>query len=261
MRDAIKQHKIEDFYANTIKVIRDSVLGAATAEGKRPGRLFPENGMRIYDLEVLDVKIGDETIENLLVLAQDSVVKQNLAISSEKRSLDYVEQSENIKQKIAALKASTTRQDLDLQIEETRSQLLLSMEKLQSEILSQQKALDARLQNQETIAQIKEKELMRKRNEANLNTEIEQKRLELRLEELKAEVAGVVDRAKAVSPELVAALQAFGDKTLAEKLAESMAPLAILGGKSITEVFAQLLKGTNLEDVLKKKVLPSLKDN
>lgn len=261
LRGAIKQHKIEDFYANTIKVIRDSVLGAATAEGKRPGRLFPENGMRIYDLEVLDVKIGDETIENLLVQAQHSVVKQNLAISSEKRSLDYVEQSENIKQKIAALKASTTRQDLDLQIEETKSQLLLSMEKLQSEILSQQKALDARLQNQETIAQIKEKELMRKRNEANLDAEIEQKRLELRLEELKAEVAGVVDRAKAVSPELVAALQAFGDKALAEKMAESMAPLAILGGKSITEVFAQLLKGTNLEDVLKKKVLPSLKNN
>jgi hypothetical protein len=38
-----------------------------------------------------------------------------------------------------------------------------------------------------------------------------------------------------------------------------MAPLAILGGKSISEVFAQLLKGTKLEDVLKKPVVPTVK--
>jgi len=75
----------------------------------------------------------------------------------------------------------------------------------------------------------------------------------LKIEELKAEVEGVVDRAKAVSPDFIAALQAFGDRALAEKLAESMAPLAILGGKSIAEVFAQLVKGTKLEDILKKK--------
>ncbi len=66
-------------------------------------------------------------------------------------------------------------------------------------------------------------------------------------------MAGVVDRANAVSPDFIAALQAFGDKALAEKLADSMAPLAILGGKSIADVFAQLVKGTNLEEILKKK--------
>lgn len=259
IRGVIKKHKIEEFYANTIKIVRNNVLGEATTDGKRPGREFSENGMRIYDLEVLDVKIGDETIENLLVQAQHSVVKQNLAISSEKRNLDYVEQSEQIKQKIASMKSSTTRQDLELQIEETKANLLLSLERLEAEIQSQQKALQSRLENQETINKIKEKEIGRKRDLASLEAEIEQKRLELRLEELKAEVSGVVDRAKAVSPELVAALQAFGDKALAEKMAESMAPLAILGGKSISEVFAQLLKGTKLEDVLKKPVLPVVK--
>jgi len=63
----------------------------------------------------------------------------------------------------------------------------------------------------------------------------------------------VVQKAHAVSPELVAALQAFGDKALAEKMAESMAPLAILGGNSVAEVFSQLLQGTILENVLAKK--------
>lgn len=253
IRGAVKQYKIEDFYASAIKVVRDSVLGPTGTDSKRSGRKFDENGMRIYDIEILDVKIGDDAIENLLVQAQHSVVKQNLAVSSERRSLDYVEQSEQIKQKISELKAATAKRDLELQTEETRSQLLLTLARLDSDVQAQRKALEARLANQETIDSIEESELGRKREAAAFETEVAQKKLALRLDELKAEVAGVVDRANAVSPDLVAALQAFGDKALAEKMAESMAPLAILGGKSIAEVFAQLLKGTSLEGVLKPK--------
>jgi len=33
-------------------------------------------------------------------------------------------------------------------------------------------------------------------------------------------------------------------------MAESMAPLSIIGGKSIADVFANLLKGTVLENVI-----------
>ena len=253
IRGAVKQYKIEDFYANNIKVVRDSILGVSTPEGKRPGRKFDENGMRIYDLEILDVKIGDETIENLLVQAQHSVVKQNLAVSSEKRNLEYVQQSERIKQQIAEMKSLTAKQELELQTEEVKASLMLSLAKLESEVQSQRKALEAKLANQETLNQIDENELGRKRGIADFETDIAQKKLQLRLDELKAEVAGVVERAGAVSPDLVAALQSFSDRALAEKMAESMAPLAILGGKSISEVFSQLLKGTSLESVLKPK--------
>ena len=37
---------------------------------------------------------------------------------------------------------------------------------------------------------------------------------------------------------------------LAEKMAETMAPLSIIGGKSVVDVFANLVKGTKLEKVL-----------
>lgn len=253
IRNTVKQQKIEDFYANAITLIRDSILGQVGADGKRPGRKFEENGMRIYDVEILDVKIGDETIENLLVQAQHSVVKQTLAISAEKRTLDYVQQSEQIKQKVSTLKASTRKQDIQLQTEETRTNLALSLAKIESEIEAQKKSLTAKLEEQETLNQIDASELGRRKELAAFEVEMARKKLDLKIEELKAEVEGVVDRAKAVSPDFIAALQAFGDRALAEKLAESMAPLAILGGKSIAEVFAQLVKGTKLEDILKKK--------
>ncbi len=60
----------------------------------------------------------------------------------------------------------------------------------------------------------------------------------------------MVEKARAVSPDLIAALQAFGDRALAEKMAESMAPLAILGGESVAEVLARLLRGSPLARLL-----------
>jgi hypothetical protein len=51
-----------------------------------------------------------------------------------------------------------------------------------------------------------------------------------------AHVKAAAEKARAFSPDLIAALQAFGDRALAEKMAESMAPLAILGGESVSDV-------------------------
>lgn len=55
---------------------------------------------------------------------------------------------------------------------------------------------------------------------------------------------------EAVSGDLIAALQAFGDKHLIEKAAQAMAPLAILGGGSVVDVLKQLIDGTPLQKVL-----------
>ena len=76
--------------------------------------------------------------------------------------------------------------------------------------------------------------------------------LEQRLRLLDAEVKALVEKAGAVSPDLVAALQGFSDRALTERVAESMAPLAILGGESVAEVLGRLLAGTPLAKALPK---------
>ena len=64
----------------------DSVLGRPDEHGKRAGRLFAENGMRICDVEILDVKIGDETIEKLLTETQHAVVSQTLELEAGRKA-------------------------------------------------------------------------------------------------------------------------------------------------------------------------------
>ncbi len=70
---------------------------------------------------------------------------------------------------------------------------------------------------------------------------------------IEAEVNALVKRAQAVTPDLVAALGTFGERAMVEKVAEAMAPMGLIGGKSVVEVLGTLLKGTPLA----KHLLPA----
>ena len=253
LRHAIRQYGVEEFYNNAVRIIRDTILGLPNESGIRTGKAFEENNMRIYDVEVLGVSIEDETIAEMLVGAQHTVVEQTLEIAAEKRNLDLTQQKEVINQQIAQAQAATQQLAIDLEIQEVQKRLSLNLAKIESEVEAQKRQLDAKLAEQKSLDKINEAELARLKAKSDLAIGVAQQELAQRLEELKGEVEAVVNKAGAVSPQLVAAMQAFADKALAERMAESMAPLAILGGKSVAEVFGQLVKGTVLENVLTRK--------
>ncbi len=250
IRNSVKQYGVEEFYANCINIIRDTVLGTTGEGGKRKGRFFEENGMRVYDVEILDVTIGDEAIADMLVMAQHTAVQQTIQIAQEQRKLEITQKVEGIKQKISEAQFETTFRHLEMQKTEVSKNLELVLAKIVSDIQTEEKRLEANLNKQAKLTDINNAELQREKARQDQELNYAQREMEQRIQELGAEVQSVVDKAKAVSPELIAALQAFGDKHLAEKMAESMSPLAILGGRSIADVFGQLLKGTILESVL-----------
>ncbi len=251
LRNAIKSHGLEQFYQNAISVVRDSLLGAPV-EGKRSGRRFEENGMHVYDVEVLDVTIGENQIADLLMKAQHHAVQQAIELAAEQRRLDATRKSEEIKQQIAEAVSSTTLKELALRSTELEMRAAYLAQEIRTQHETEMQRLQGKSQEQEPISRLHEAELARERARRDQELELAQRQLGQRLEELRAEVQGVVARAEAVSPDLIAALQGFSDRALAERMAETMAPLAILGGKSIGEVFAGLLKDTPLENVLKR---------
>jgi major vault protein len=253
LRNVIKRMGVEEFYGNSINIIRDNILGLPGDEGKRPGRYFDENGMRVYDVEVLGVVIGDNTIADLFVKAQHNTVQQAIRLAQEQKELDVTQKSEEIKQKIAEARSDTLQKQMLLQIDELEKSLKLTLSKIGAEIEAEELRLSRKLAHQKMLTDVEKAELSRDKERREQELLLAKQALEQRIEELNAHVRAVVDKAQAVSPDLIAALQAFADKNLAEKMAETMAPLAILGGKSIAEVFATLLKDTPLENVMKKK--------
>jgi major vault protein len=253
LRNAIKGYGIEKFYDNAINIIRDTVLGKINEDGQRSGQLFTENGMRIYDVEVLGISIEDAEIAELLVTDQHSKVKQELELAAQKRHQDITDKKEIIKQSIATAESATAQLMLDLDMAKINKQREVDLAKIDSTVSAQQRRLTGQLDEQGSLDKINTASLARQKAQSDLELSIDQERLAHRLSELREEVRAVVEKAGAVSPDLIAAIQAFSDKALAERMAESMAPLAILGGKSVADVLAQLLKGTILERVLEDR--------
>ncbi len=85
LKGAIKKHSIEAFYAQSVEIIRDTVLGKADDKGGRPGMKFAENGMHVTDVELLDVTIDDDGIAELLSTAQHEAVQANIAVLRARR--------------------------------------------------------------------------------------------------------------------------------------------------------------------------------
>lgn len=250
LRHAVKQCGVEDFYARSTTLVRDVILGAQGEDGKRPGRAFAENGMRVYDVEVLDVTLGDEPIADLLTEAQHAAVRQALAVSAERRRLELTREVESTRQQVLGLQNVSRLTEAELKLKELAAQLSVQQAEVRNESTVKAQRQEAQRAEQPLLDAVHGAELARLRAKAEQDQALAKAQLDQRLTALGAEVRAVVDKAQAVSPDLIAALQAFSDRALAERMAESMAPLAILGGESVAAVLARLLEGTPLAKAL-----------
>src|SRR5690606_960341 len=69
-RAAARSAPIDAFHATSTDILRSAVLGPRNESGAREGRHFQENGMWVYDVEVLDVRILDDDVKSMLCDAQ-----------------------------------------------------------------------------------------------------------------------------------------------------------------------------------------------
>lgn len=258
IRNAVRKYDVQEFYSNQTEILRDVILGKSSGDGTpRAGTTFAENGMRIYDVEILNVALQNAAVEKMLVDAQRSVIDNTLLLAAEKRKLSFIQESEAIKRQVAETNAETLRRSLELASEKAKLQLQHDLTVIESNakaeaerIAKEREAQDARAAN-ELAAEKQQAEVSAVQLEVQKASDaqrLEQERLkqELELQKLTAQVQGLVEKAKAIDPQLIAALQAFGEKAMVEKVAEAMAPLSILGGGSVVDVLKKLLEGTNL---------------
>jgi len=268
VRAAVQKFGIEEFYGNHADILRDIVLGKAVKGETRPGQVFVENGMRIYDVEVLGVQMQNADVEKLLVNAQREVIQNTLVLATERRKLDYVKENELIKREITTANAETRRLAMELQGEEVLRKQVLDLtvitsaaktdaERLSADRASQEARAANELQAEKDAAAAAAVKLEAQKAIDAQKLETQKAVLELELSKLAAQTDSLTKKAAAVSPDLIAALQAFGDKALLEKMSESMGPLAILGGKSVSDVLKGLVEHTPLAKHLEALSAPS----
>jgi len=243
VRNAIKKKGIEEFYDNSTDIIRDTILGVQGENSQRPGHLFKENGMHVYDVEVLDVKITDISIANSLVKAQQEVVSQTLDLAARRRELEAVKEKETISQEISKLKSTTKIEEFKLQVKEVEERLNANMKRLEADLEEKNKEIEVNKAN-----------LMLEKDDAYQEVEIVSKRQAVDIEKVKADTEQTVAILSAIQPELIATMKAVGNQELAKILAQNLPKAAgsfgLLTNKGGIDALMSMVKGTPLEEGL-----------
>jgi len=235
LKGNIKKHAIETFYAQSVDIIRDAILGRPDDKGVRSGMLFTENGMRVTDVEVLDVIIDDSDISALL---------------RARRGLEMTEKQEGIKRGEATARAETSNHLAEIEIAATADRLRLALAVVSSDLerlTAQRKSIDAT----NAIADAEHaSELARERSAAELQTHIDKARQELVLAALKAEVEAAVARFGAAQGGFSEALLTLSNHEVLAKVAEAMSVQSFVGGKTLTDVIDKVFAGTPLAGLM-----------
>ena len=250
LKNEIRKHGVREFHQNAIDIVRDCVLGKPVEGAKRPGQLFAENAMRIYDVEVLNVTIGDQTIAQLLVGNEHETVKQHLKVEGLKRQLELAEQEKKLQGELAELDAKLKLRQIELEKQKIAEENALEAAKMENEmglaLARKQKELELEGEKSKIAAAELERDKAMEEFKQNIADAI----LANDLKKIEAETAAAKEKFGAFSPSIVQALTVFADKHLAAQAATAMAPLAMLEKTSVREILARLLDGGALGTAL-----------
>ncbi|MBW2529079.1 MAG: hypothetical protein JRI23_33185 [Deltaproteobacteria bacterium] len=227
IRAAARGTTIEAFHGSGAEVVRTAILGPRTEQGRREGRRFDENGMWVYDVEVLDVEILDAEVKQLLSAAQRKAIASEIARKEEQLRLGDEQLREAVTRRIQAEKMETLAQTREL--EAARSALERQQMLAHADISEIEASADAQAEARALAITSEAKAVAAERQ------------VDIRRRALEAEASAFQVQMEALAPELIATLKTLGGQQMAAELSRHLSPLAILGGSSVADVATRLL--------------------
>ena len=206
--------------------------------------------MQVYDIEVLNVTIGDNEISYYLKDYQKDVVKQNMNINKIKKELELTKESEDIKRQILNESFETEKVRLEINIKKTDATNSLE--------LSNAKAKKAK---QIVLDEIRKMELEITKLNDQHEIDVDKEKSEIRTAEYEAQMS-------AIQPKLIEAMITLGGVKTTEMLAKNLKEQ----GGNWTDIFRkggiegllETVKGTELESTMKSlmvKIKPENPEN
>jgi major vault protein len=245
-----KRHTVAEIKANYVTLVREAILGVkptASSEAsqplrsERPGLVFQSNGMRVIEVEVLDLSLADAQISKLLDQAQHQVVQTNIEIEAARKSLEATKEKERISQETERVSHETIKLKTKLQQEAIEEQIGLMLAQVDMELqkLGGDKKKNESKQDIEDL--VNSRALARAKAETEHLVEVDRAKLELRKDELDATTKAAVDRFTAAKDGLYEVLVSLGRDETAAKLAEACTVERYLSGDSMQSSVANLL--------------------
>ena len=247
VRNAVKKIEIEEFNNKATDIIRDTILGKGGEDKKRVGRSFEENGMNIYDVEVLNVTIGDHSIADMLVENQHETVEQNLRLAKLQKNLEYTKKQEEFKRKELDERVTTSTKSAEVALKEIENgnSVDVAKDKYRAELESTR--LSVEQEKQETLDAISAATLARDKAIEDYKTTLEEQRTAIKTKSLESAM-------KAIQPKLIEALIVNGNSKLADTLAKNLKSQRsglndLFSGGGFKEIL-ETVKGSPLESMI-----------
>ena len=217
-----KKFSIAQIRSDYVTIVRDAILGVKKdGDEKRPGLPF-ENGMKVTEAEVLELKLDDPTIAQMLDKAQTDVVRANIEIQQAQQDLEATREKERIKQDKSRATYQTTKVSLELSEEQVKAQLELALVTLESDlkkIEEQRKLEDANESLADLAAQ---RELIRNKATAEFDLKNKTDEQELKLVMLTAETKAATDRMLSAKDGLYEIMTSLGREDMIARITQAV---------------------------------------
>lgn len=244
--NTVRNVGVQEFYANAANILRDTVLGTKTDTNARPLKYFDENGMTVYDLELISITVRDNEIAHLLSDSRQATLTDAIELQRATDQLVLTRGTETNKRAIAEEKAITS----DLLDKLTAEALERSRA---AAIAERDAAANLALMKEKSTQEIAEIAKVTKalyldinKAERDLDQSYQEQEAARKIKTLKEEAEAAKTRMGAIQPSLVEAIVSLAQTGQFEAIAEHLAPLSIVRGESLTGTLTQMFAGTPL---------------
>lgn len=251
----VKNYTIDEFYQNYSSIVHDIAVdnidkGNEHEDTGRPwGRYFDENGMYVYDAEVLSLDVQSD-IEALLTEHQYEMVKKNLELADAEKNVQIAEALIEAEKKEQELRYDKTVNKLELQKLESEKKIAMQAELNRAQEAERVVAKQAEADLQVLIDKVHEAQLAREQAEADQRQKNAEAAAALEKQKQDAYAETVSKIMASIGPDLVAAMTTKSNEEMLSAVTEAMAPYSIAKGESIAQTVNTLLRGTSLEGIL-----------
>lgn len=238
LKSAARKASIKDWTLDSTELVRNAVLGDKT-EGQVRHRIFSENGMEVYDVEVLGVQVVDENIRQLISRAQQEAVQGAIRLGSAEQKLELTKKEVGVNSEITELETSLIVKKEELARLAATAKSETTMQSLSLEISRQLLSLKSEVDSQEQHSAIASSTLARERADGELKLEFLAKQTEL-----------FEKRMAAIAPNLIEAMVTLGNTEFMSKLTTALAPLALAEQQGLGQTIEKVFAGTPIAPFL-----------
>lgn len=250
-----KKYTIEELYQNYSDIIHDVAINkTSSSENADRGpdrRFFHENGMFVYDCDVLYLDVDDQ-VRELFEDEQYEMVKRTITLANASRKEEIAKQLDEIDRQHRQMENETAiyLAKLKKELEETKLNSKAEVARLEEQEAAARQ--QAELDLQDTLNQIQKAKLERQKALDAAKQEAEIAKAQLETARQTAYTESVEKIMQAISPDLVSAITTASESETLRSVSESLAPYALAQGRPISTVVNDLVRGTTLEETLAK---------